>query len=144
MIKTSTLTFALLIGLLFGCSDKQFDDDKTYYRAINGKDTALLSIKIYENYFYGEYEMIYGKKGKDSGVVRGQLYGDTLKGEYRYLSFGGSKSIRPICILNKEGKLHLGQGKIATYMGIPFFVKEVPIDYETGFVFEKIETPVHK
>lgn len=138
MIRTTTLSVILLAGLLSGCNEKNFSEDKFHYRAINGKDTALLSITIYKDRFYGEYEMIYGKRGKDSGVVRGQLYGDTLKGEYRYLSYGGSKSIAPFALLKKDGKLRLGRGLKATYMGIPFYVKEVPIDYELGFVFESI------
>lgn len=141
MTKTTTLSLVLLTALLLGCTKKEISQDKFHYRAINGKDTALLSITVYEDRFYGEYEMIYGKRGKDSGAVRGQLYGDTLMGEYRYLSYGGSKSIAPFALLNREGKLRLGRGVKATYMGIPFYVKELPIDYELGFVFEPIGKP---
>lgn len=141
MAKTTTLSLILFAALLFGCMKKDPIEDKFHYRAINGKDTALLSITIYKDRFYGEYEMIYGKRGKDSGAVRGQIYGDTLKGEYQYLSYGGSKSIAPFALLKKDGKFRLGRGLKSTYMGIPFYVKEVPIDYELGFVFESIGEP---
>lgn len=83
--------------------------------------------------------MIYGKNGKDSGAIRGQIYGDTLKGLYEYRSYGGSNSLRPIIFLNKDGKYRLGKGLPTTYVGIPFYVEDVPIDYEIGFVFEEIE-----
>lgn len=126
---------------LFGCTEKNFKDDKTYYKAINKQDTALLSIAVYQNRFYGEFEMIYGKHGRDSGTVRGQIYGDTLKGEYQYLSYGGSKSIAPFVLLKRAGKFRLGRGLKATYMGIPFYSKAVPIDYEIGFIFEQVDKP---
>jgi len=144
MIRTATLYILFLTGLFFGCTEKDSNGGKKYYRAINQKDTALLSITIYKNRFYGEYEMIYGKRGKDSGAVRGQIYGDTLKGEYQYLSYGGSKSIAPIILLKRDGKFRLGRGLKATYMGIPFYVKEVPVDYETGFIFDEISKPLER
>ena len=139
MTKTTTLSFLLLTLLVLSCKKKNSNEDKIYYRAINGKDTALLSLILYKNRFYGQFEMIYGKKGKDSGDIRGQIIGDTLKGDYIYRSYGGSKSIGPITFLKKKGKFQLGKVLKATYMGIPFYVKDVPIDYEIGFVFEEIE-----
>jgi len=139
MTRTTALSILFLTALLFGCTEKKSERDKTYYQAINGKDTALLSITINKDRFYGEYEMIYGKRGKDSGSVRGQIYGDTLKGEYQYVSYGGSKSIAPFALLRKDGTLRLGRGLKATYMGIPFYVQDVPIDYDLGFVFEAID-----
>lgn len=134
MNKTTNLLFSIAATLLFSCQQKE--DNRTHYRAVNGKDTAQLSITVYDDRFYGRYEMIYGKNGKDSGTVRGQIIGDTLKGEFKYISFGGTKSISPIQFLKKDGKLRLGKGLKATYMGIPFYVKEVPMDYDTGFVLE--------
>lgn len=139
MTKTTLLSVLLLTSLLFGCKKKNFKDDHVSYRAINGRDTALLDIVIDKNRFYGQFEMIYGKSGKDSGAIRGQIYGDTLKGLYEYRSYGGSNSRRPIVFLNRDGKYHLGKGLPTTFVGIPFFVKDVPIDYEIGFVFEEVE-----
>lgn len=139
MNKTTLLL--ILISFSLYCCQQREGNGKTYYRAVNGKDTALLSIRVYEDRFYGEYEMIYGKSGKDSGSVRGQMVGDTLKGEYKYISFGGVKSISPIQFLRKGNRLQLGKGIKATYMGIPFYIKEVPMNYETGFVFEELKTP---
>ncbi|WP_026703991.1 hypothetical protein [Flavobacterium soli] len=139
MAKTTLLSVLLLTSLLFGCKKKNFKDDHISYRAINGRDTALLDIVVDENHFYGQFEMIYGKNGKDSGAIRGQIYGDTLKGLYEYRSYGGSNSRRPIVFLNRDGKYRLGKGLPTTFVGIPFFVKDVPIDYEIGFVFEEVK-----
>ena len=143
MTKTSTLLFICLSLFLIGCKDSK-SEKKTYYRAINGKDTAHLSITFHDAYFFGEYEMIYGKRGKDSGTVRGKRYGDTLKGEYKYLSYGGSKTIAPFAALKKKGEFHLGRGVKSTYMNIPFYVKYIPINYDLGFTFEEIAEPVKK
>lgn len=141
MTKTTILSVFLFALLLLGCKKKNFKDDAVSYRAIHGRDTALLDIVIDKNRFYGQFEMIYGKRGKDSGAIRGQIYGDTLKGLYEYRSYGGSNSLRPITFLNKDGKYRLGKGLPTTYVGIPFYVKDVPIDYELGFVFEEIQHP---
>lgn len=144
MAKTFTLSVIFLTTLFLSCKKKDIENEKMYYRAIKGKDTALLSMRTYKDRFYGEFEMIYGKRGKDSGAIRGQIIGDTLKGEYNYLSYGGSKTISPFTLLKKNGKLQLGKGLKATYMGIPFYVKEVPVDYELGFTFEEIVKPLQK
>lgn len=141
MTKTTTLCCLFLTLLLFSCKKKSPNDNTVYYRAVHGKDTAFLSLVFYKERFYGKYELLYGMRGKDSGVVRGQVYGDTLKGEYKYISYGGGKSISPIILLKSEGKLKLGKGIKATYMGIPFYVKDVPIDYNTGFIFEEVDNP---
>ena len=140
MTKTTTLLFICSSLFLIGCKENK-STHKTFYRAINGKDTAYLSITFHDEQFFGEFEMIYGKIGKDSGVVKGQLYGDTLKGKYKYLSYGGSKTIAPFAALKKNGTLHLGRGVKSTYMNIPFYVKDIPINYDLGFTFEEIADP---
>lgn len=136
-MNRNTALFFFLTIFFFSCNHTN-SSKKKYYRAIKGRDTSFLSITIYEKRFYGEFEMIYGKNGKDSGMVRGQISGDTLIGDYRYISLGGSKSIKPFTVLRKKEKLYLGNAPIATYMGIPFYIKEVPMNFNTGFIFEEI------
>ena len=68
MAKTFTLSVIFLTTLFLSCKKKDIENEKIYYRAIKGKDTALLSMRTYKDCFYGEFEMIYGKRGKDSGV----------------------------------------------------------------------------
>lgn len=137
-IKVAVLI--LLFSMMASCEfkAKRSQIEKTYYRAINGEDTAKLALRIEEDYFYGQYEVLYSKTSKDSGDVRGKVYADTLRGDYYYKPHGGGKWKRvPFALLRKDGKLLLGKGVAITYLGIPFYDTNVPISYdETKFTFE--------
>lgn len=132
---------SLFSAFLFSCNSKEEKDkyNRVLYRAINNKDTAVLDLNINDKRFYGRYEVTYYKIGKDSGDVRGDLKGDTLRGDFHFISNGGSWKRIPIALLKKENKLILGTGVIATYFNLPCFMPGVPIEYDNSkFVFEKI------
>lgn len=134
--------FILLFLVLASCNTKE-DKEKynhEFYRAVNNKDTAILDIQINNKRFFGRYEISHYKVGKDSGDVRGDLRGDTLRGDFHYITYGGAWKRIPLALLKKENKLHLGTGVIGTYFNLPCFVPGVPIEYQNSqFVFEKIE-----
>jgi hypothetical protein len=134
--------FILLFLILASCNSKE-DKEKynhEFYRAVNNKDTAILDIYINNKRFFGRYEISHYRVGKDSGDVRGDMRGDTLRGDYHYITYGGAWKRIPLALLKKENKLHLGTGVIGTYFNLPCFVPGVPIEYENSqFVFEKIE-----
>lgn len=136
------LVVSLWSAFLFSCNSKEDKDkyDRAFYRAVNGKDTAILDIKINDKRFYGRYEVTYHQFGKDSGDVRGDMHGDTLRGDFHYISNGGSWKRIPIALLKKDDKLILGKGVVGTYFNLPLFIPEIPIEYNNSeFVFEKIE-----
>ncbi|MDR7371579.1 hypothetical protein [Flavobacterium aquidurense] len=141
MLKTFIIVFVSAL-LLISCNSKE-DKEKynhVFYRAVHKKDTAILDININDRRFYGRYEILYHRIGKDSGDVRGDLKGDTLRGDFHFISNGGSWKRIPIALLKKENKLFLGKGVIGTYFNLPLFIPEVPIEYNNSeFVFEKIE-----
>ncbi|RZJ51777.1 MAG: hypothetical protein EOO44_13870 [Flavobacterium sp.] len=134
--------FILLFLILASCNSKE-DKEKynhEFYRAVNNKDTAILDIYINNKRFFGRYEISHYRVGKDSGDVRGDMRGDTLRGDYHYITYGGAWKRIPLALLKKENKLHLGTGVIGTYFNLPCFVPGVPIEYQNSqFVFEKIE-----
>ena len=141
MLKNFAIV-SLLFGFLISCNSKEEKDkyNKAFYRAVNGKDTAILDININDKRFFGRYEITYHKFGKDSGDVRGDIKGDTLRGDFHFISNGGSWKRIPLALLKKENKLVLGKGVIGTYFNLPCFVPGVPIEYNNSeFVFEKIE-----
>lgn len=128
-----------IISVLFyttSCNDAK--EKKAFYTAVKGKDTAFLKIATYENRFYGSYEVYYGSRAmKDSGAVEGLISGDTLRGKFRYISYGGSKTISPVIFLRNKDKLIQGQGVVTSYMGIAYFMREYPIEFNSkGFVFD--------
>jgi hypothetical protein len=140
-LNTGIINIILITTLctLTGCSNRQADLRK-HYRAINGENTALLSITESESKFYGEYEIQYGLTGKDSGTVRGIKAGDTLRGVYHYRSFGGGKVTKPFILLRKGNTLKLGSGAETNYLNTPFYVPESVEFSDSNFLF----TPLNR
>lgn len=141
MLKKN-LIISLLFVFIISCNSKEEKNkyNRMLYRAVSGNDTAILDININDKRFFGRYEIIYHQLGKDSGDVRGDLRGDTLRGDFHYISNGGSWKRIPLALLKKENTLLLGKGVIGTYFNLPCFVPGVPIEYNNSeFVFEKVE-----
>lgn len=141
MIK-NFIMFSLLAIMLISCNSKENKSEYKHitYQAVNGKDTAILAVNINDKRFYGRYEILYHKIGKDSGDVRGDIKGDTLRGDFHYISNGGSWKRVPLAILKKENKLLLGSGTIGIYFNLPCFMPGTPIEYENSkFVFEEVK-----
>lgn len=134
------LSILLIIVMLFGCDFNEKKTEATLYQAINGKDTAVILLSTAENRFWGQYEIRYSKMGKDSGDVRGEIIGDTLRGVYKYISYGGSWKKAPIALLKKNDKLILGKGVASSLMDMPIYLSDVPLDYNNSkFIFEEIK-----
>jgi len=136
------ITVSVLFAFLMSCNSKEAKKDYNHvvYRAVNNKDTAILAINKSNKRFYGRYEISYYRVGKDSGDVRGDIKGDTLRGDFHYISNGGSWKRIPIALLKKQNKLFLGSGIIGTYMNLPCFIPGIPIDYNNSkFVFEEVK-----
>ncbi|MFC0777030.1 hypothetical protein [Flavobacterium sp. HJSW_4] len=128
---------AVVLFCLFSCNDVK--QNRVFYTASKGRDTAFLEITEYEKRFFGTYEVYYGSRSmKDSGAVEGEISGDTLRGKFRYISYGGSKTISPIIFLRSGKKLLQGRGVVASYMGISYFMPDSPIEFNDSFVFGPI------
>ena len=143
MPKQIFLYLFIITTILFSCHSKEQKDNFKHvvYRAINNKDTATLSININEKRFFGHYEISRHRFGKDSGTVRGDLKGDTLRGDFHYIGYGGSWKRIPLALLKKENKLFSGTGVIGTYLNLPCFMPGTPIDYSNSeFVFEELKS----
>ncbi|PXY39368.1 hypothetical protein DMB65_17950 [Flavobacterium cheongpyeongense] len=136
------ITVSVLLTFLISCNSKE--EKKAYnhivYQAVSNKDTAIIAINMSDKRFYGRYEISYYRVGKDSGDVRGDIKGDTLRGDFHYISNGGSWKRIPIALLKKENKLFLGSGVMSTYMNLPCFMPGIPIEYNNSkFVFEQVK-----
>ena len=141
MILQNFMTASILFVFLISCN--LTEDKEKYnhisYSAVHNKDTANLSININDKRFYGRYEILYHKIGKDSGDVRGDIKGDTLRGDFHFISNGGSWKRTPLSLLKKENILYQGQGVIGTYFNLPCFVPDQPIEYDKSeFVFGEV------
>lgn len=132
------LTLILLVFLMVSCKKDQVQQEY-YYKAISGENVGLLKFTVVEKRFFGHYEVYYGKSGKDVGKIDGSIYGDTLKGKFKYLSFGGSNKIAPFLLLKRGKVLKLGTGAMTSYMNIPYFVPETVEFNDNEFQFYQID-----
>jgi hypothetical protein len=129
-----------LLALTFGCKKRDIYTMPRHYIAINNNDTAHLRITEGKTEFYGSYEILYGRSGKDSGDIRGLILKDTFRGVHTYTPYGGGpKKSVPFIALKKDGQLLLGKGVPTSYMNVPYYAPSVPIDYsEPKFVFKEM------
>ena len=134
----------LIIITAFGCNNQTTEVHTNYYRAVNGSDTADLKLSTIGNHFYGQYEIRKNWYTYRTGNIEGKILGDTLIGDFYYRPFsGGAKKRMPFALLNKDDALHVGNGLISSYMGVPFFVPSVPITYDSAeFVLVKVEQEI--
>lgn len=121
---------------LCGCQQKP-EPVSRHFKAVNGDQTALLTIAETENAFFGRFELQYGALGKDAGTVEGVKIGDTLKGRFSYLSYGGSNKMAPFVLLKWGTGYKLGTGQAAHYMNIPFYSPET-LRFDSGFVLHPL------
>ena len=124
--------------LLFSCN--QNNSQAKFYKAIseNKLDSATLKINYQENSFFGDYIIHYANNTKDSGNITGKIYGDTLKGKYRYIGRNGLHKIKPIVLLKDNNNLKLGDGTISTYMDIPFYANGSIQFKDSLFLFKEV------
>lgn len=133
-------TAMFFISLIMSCKKKAPEGSRTFYRAINDKDTAILAIETNKDRFFGNYQIYHESRAiKDSGVVDGEISGDTLRGKFKYRTYGGGVTIIPVIFLKLNDKLITGTGVPVTLFGLVHFSPEYPIDFKNPkFVFHKI------
>lgn len=142
VVAQSIALFGIVL-LLIGCNqkEKKVIEKQVVYQAIStNKDTAVLSIVINKDRFYGQYEIKYGETTKDSGSIKGNIKKDVYLGEFYCRTYGGDLKRVPISLLKKDNKLILGKGVITTYLGLPCFAPDIPISYaDAEFIFQEIK-----
>ena len=97
---------------------------KQFYKATSKQGVALLSLTVENDRFYGQYKIQYSAAVIDSGEVRGVIVADTLRGRFKYISYGGSQELKPFLLLKRGDTLKLGSGSAYTYLEIPFFLHQ--------------------
>lgn len=81
------------------------------YENINGKDTVFLSLFSEAKVITGSLMYNYYEKDKNSGAIKGNMYGDTLIAEYVFNSEGNT-SIREVAFLKQDSKFVEGYGDV--------------------------------
>jgi hypothetical protein len=131
------LMLSLFFLIIFSCSKES--PRKHFYKAAQDGTIALLALKIDDNYFYGKYEVRYKDSSIESGEVRGSIIGDTLKGRFKYITYGGHEKIAPFVLLQRGEVLKMGSGETWTYFNIPYYSSETIKFNDSSFQFHAID-----
>lgn len=155
MSKTTRLGAMIIAAIIFlsSCEEqnlvkKQMVEASTNcYLAVDRTDTAWLKLDTADRkHVLGELLFIYGNKNRYEGLIKAEMKGDTLKGNYSFKLNNVNKWYKnPIALLRNKQTLTMGIGEIYTLWGSGFFLKTVPIDYEKGrFVFKQVGCLIKK
>lgn len=105
----------------------------TCYKALYEDDTIDLKVNTLKSgKVSGDLVMKIYANPKKIGEIYGDYHGDTLFVSYTFIDEGNKKITykNPMAFLKKENQLILGNGKMETSMGVTYFVKGEPIDFE--------------
>jgi hypothetical protein len=104
------------------------------YKALYEQDTIDLKINtLATGKISGDMVMKVFNKAEKVGKIAGEFRGDTLFADYSFTLVANDKVIykNPLALLKRGNELILGNGKIETYLGASYFVKDQPIDFDS-------------
>ncbi|PKB18661.1 hypothetical protein [Flavobacterium sp. 5] len=103
------------------------------YKAFYENDTIDLRINTLKNgKINGDMIMKIENMPNKVGEITGEFRGDTLFADYSFIQ-GTNDKVKfknPMAFLKHGNELNLGSGKIETYLGKSYFVKDTPIEFE--------------
>lgn len=137
------LAIVIIFCFLTGCKTDSTIEQK-FYMASDKENVGLLALTIVENRFYGHYKIQYSDNIFDSGDVDGAVIGDTLKGRYKYISYGGREELRPFVLLKRGNTFIMGNGIAYTYMNIPYYSPESIEFKDSNFQFHQINSSTYE
>ena len=106
------------------------------YAMITGKDKVLLHITITENKVTGDLVYSFFEKDKNTGTINGEMKGDTLFADYKFMS-EGKESNRQVVFLKNGSEYREGYGKINVTTGQPDFTDKAAIKFEGNVILKK-------
>ena len=108
------------------------------YSYINEKDTVTLKMEGLANAVTGKLTYKLYQKDSNKGELTGQLNGDTLLADYKFMS-EGQLSTRQIVFLIKNNTAKEGYGEMEEKNGKMVFKDMKGVSFETGLALNKIE-----
>ncbi|WP_026976732.1 hypothetical protein [Flavobacterium tegetincola] len=114
------------------------------YQGIVKKDTFNLSFQIDSSQkVSGELAYLFFEKDKNNGTIAGQMFGDTLKANYTFMS-EGLKNVREVVFLRKEKILIEAYGDVSETEGETKFKDPKKMHFDSATVLSEIECPEAK
>ena len=110
----------------------------TCYTSNSKKDTVRLKVEVFENVVTGS--LVYKLHQKDSniGEFEGQIKGDTLVADYKFMS-EGIQSVRQVIFLVKDSIAREGYGNMEEKDGKMVFKNVKNVVFGNGIILKKEE-----
>jgi hypothetical protein len=105
------------------------------YEYVKNRDTASLTLKLAGEEITGDLSYKLFEKDSNKGTIAGEIKGDTIIAEYDFNS-EGTRSIREIVFLKKDGKLYEGFGEVQTKGMKTVFKNRADLKFEESIVFD--------
>ena len=106
--------------------------------AFTGKDTATLSLVVNENNVMGDLMYKIAGKDKNTGAFTGTMMGDTLLGDYKFMS-EGKESTRQVAFLVKDNMAVEGYGASEEKNGKMVFKNTGSLNFGKGISMTKTD-----
>jgi uncharacterized protein YcfL len=108
------------------------------YAYIKNRDTASLTLKVANEEVTGDLNYNWYEKDRNKGTIAGEIKGDTIIAEYDFQS-EGTRSIREIVLLKKNGKLYEGFGEVETKGMKTIFKNRASLKFDDGIEFNPVD-----
>jgi len=108
------------------------------YSSTTGKDTFLLKVEVFPNVVTGKLSYRFYEKDSNEGEFDGQLYGDTLLADYKFMS-EGKLSTRQVIFLIKNNTATEGYGNMEEKNGKMVFKDIKGVSFGKGLSLKKVE-----
>lgn len=148
-MKAQTILVTLSIIILGSCNNSSEKTNETKETATKANQSATcyeyakdsskvrLSIAIIDNVVTGELLFDYYQKDKNNGTIQGEMKGDTLFADYRFMS-EGTNSVREVAFLRKGNEWVEGYGEVEEQNGRVVFKNKTALTFNNNMALQKI------
>ncbi len=112
------------------------------YSTTTGKDSVHLKVEVFPNVVTGNLFYQFHEKDRNKGELEGQLHGDTLIADYKFMS-EGKESVRQVIFLIKDNIAVEGYGNMEEKNGKMIFKNQKEIVFGKGLILKKVECGEH-
>jgi hypothetical protein len=146
------IVFAFITGLLASCQQKTPEqavdslatapdttaaNTKKCYAYIKNRDTVSLTMNEVGNAVTGDLNYNLFEKDKNMGTIAGIVKGDTVIADYTF-NAEGTKSVRQVVFLKKDGQLVEGFGPATEKDGKSVFTKLSALEFGDAIILSPV------
>ncbi len=117
--------------------EKKIAPEYSCYGYTSAKDTVNLHFQISGNIVTGDLAYNYFAKDKNTGTIQGNMKGDTLFAEYKFMS-EGIESIREVVFLKKGNDFVEGYGDAEEKNGKMIFKNTSGLNFNNSLILKKV------